>query len=95
MLILFSGLPGSGKSTITRTLTTRIRAVYLPTDTRELAIRQVEKADKQTGHQGGFFAYQLASEDLKTVSSVITDAGNPQWLTRGAFREVAVSNGVA
>lgn len=39
--------------------------------------------------------YQLASEDLKTASSVITDAGNPLWLTRGAFREVAVSNGVA
>ncbi len=35
MLIIFSGLPGSGKSTIARTLSERLNAVYLRVDTIE------------------------------------------------------------
>lgn len=33
MLIIFSGLPGSGKSTIARALAKRLGAVYLRIDT--------------------------------------------------------------
>ena len=40
MLIIFSGLPGSGKSTIARALAKRLGAVYLRIDTIEQAIRE-------------------------------------------------------
>lgn len=39
MLIIFSGLPGCGKSTIARALAKRLGAVYLRIDTIEQAIR--------------------------------------------------------
>ena len=38
-LIVFSGLPGSGKSTIARGLATKIGAVWLRIDSLEQAIR--------------------------------------------------------
>ena len=40
MLIIFSGLPGSGKSTIARALAQQLGAVYLRIDTIEQAIRE-------------------------------------------------------
>lgn len=43
MLIIFSGLPGSGKSTIARALAQRLGAVYLRIDTIEQAIRDAER----------------------------------------------------
>ena len=49
MLIIFSGLPGSGKSTIARALARRLRAVYLRIDTIEQAIRAAEQADNEMG----------------------------------------------
>jgi predicted kinase len=39
MLIVFGGLPGSGKSTVARALARQIKALYLRIDTIEQAIR--------------------------------------------------------
>lgn len=94
MLIIFSGLPGSGKSTIARELAVQIGAVYLRIDTIEQAIRQAEREDKPMGPEGYFVACQLAADNLKNGLSVITDSVNPLRLSRDAFREVAVSLGV-
>lgn len=55
MLIIFSGLPGSGKSTIARALARRLRAVYLRIDTIEQAIRDAEQADNEMGPAGYFW----------------------------------------
>ena len=43
MLIIFGGLPGSGKSTIARALALRLGAVYLRIDTIEQAIRPLNR----------------------------------------------------
>ncbi|EFL91505.1 putative kinase [Candidatus Regiella insecticola LSR1] len=88
MLIIFSGLPGSGKSTIAYTLSERLNAVYLRVDTIEQAIREAEEGDKEMGSAGYFVAYEIGS-------TVITDSVNPMLLTRNAYRDVALSVGVS
>lgn len=95
MLIIFSGLPGSGKSTIAYTLSEQLNAVYLRVDTIEQAIREAEEGDKEMGSAGYFVAYELARENLKIGSTVITDSVNPMLLTRNAYRDVALSVGVS
>jgi predicted kinase len=94
MLIIFSGLPGSGKSTIARALAQRLGAVYLRIDTIEQAIRDADQTNKEMGPAGYFVAYELARENLKIGSIVITDSVNPIQLTRDAYHDVALSAGV-
>lgn len=94
MLIIFSGLPGSGKSTIARALAQRLGAVYLRIDTIEQAIRTAEQVDHEMGPAGYFAAYGLARENLALGSIVITDSVNPIRLTRDAYHDIALSVGV-
>ena len=94
MLIIFSGLPGSGKSTIARVLAQRLGAVYLRIDAIEQAIRAAEQVDNEMGPAGYFVAYGLARENLALGSIVITDSVNPIQLTRDAYRDIALSVGV-
>ena len=94
MLIIFSGLPGTGKSTIAGALAQRLGAVYLRIDTIEQAIRAAEQMDNEMGPAGYFVAYELARENLKFGSTVITDSVNPIQLTRDAYHDIARSVGV-
>lgn len=94
MLIIFSGLPGSGKSTIAGALAQRLGAVYLRIDTIEQAIRAAERTGEEMGSAGYVVAYELARENLKLGSIVITDSVNPIQLTRDAYRDIALSVGV-
>ncbi|MFA7260479.1 MAG: AAA family ATPase [Aeromonas bestiarum] len=94
MLIIFGGLPGSGKSTIARALAQQLGAVYLRIDTIEQAIRDAERTGEEMGPAGYFVAYELARENLKIGSIVITDSVNPIQLTRDAYHDVALSVGV-
>ncbi|WP_145577997.1 AAA family ATPase [Yersinia alsatica] len=96
MLIIFGGLPGTGKSTIARLLAERLKAVYLRIDTIEQAIRSADSAGENMamGPTGYFVAYELARENLRLGSTVITDSVNPMTLTRNAYRDIALSANV-
>ncbi|MCW3097186.1 MAG: kinase [Chthonomonadaceae bacterium] len=92
MLYIFGGLPGTGKSTLSRNLALRIRAVHLRIDTIEQALR--DTGSLVSGVEGYVVAYRLAADNLRLGLDVIADSVNSIQVTRTAWREVATSVGV-
>lgn len=64
MLIVFSGLPGTGKTTIARELARQTRAVYLRIDVIEQAIRNAGVLAADVGTSGYGVANALALSHL-------------------------------
>ncbi|MBD1585157.1 AAA family ATPase [Pseudomonas typographi] len=94
MLIVFSGLPGTGKTTIASALASQISAVYLRIDTIEQAIRNCAALAGGVGRSGYCVANELARSNLRLGRTVIADCVNPVTESRQAWREVAASAGV-
>lgn len=88
MLIVFGGLPGSGKTTIAREVVTRSSAVYLRIDTIEHALLDAT-AREDIGPDGYLVAYALARANLELGNTVVADCVNPLAVTRQAWRAVA------
>ena len=97
MLIIFRGLPGTGKTTIARALAERLEAVYLRIDSIEQAIRasNVLPPDADVGLEGYFVACHLAADNLRMGRTVITDSINPDFMTRDAYKAVAETEAVS
>lgn len=91
MLYIFGGLPGSGKSTLSRRLAHELKAVYLRVDTIEQAL--VEAGGRVSGPEGYAIAYRIAADNLTLGLSVIADTVNPLRITRAAWRDVAARAG--
>ncbi|PKH26657.1 adenylyl-sulfate kinase [Enterobacterales bacterium CwR94] len=91
MLFIFSGLPGSGKSTVAKILSERLRAVYLRVDTVEQALRSAYETGIKIGPEGYFVLYELARENLKLGSTVVTDSVNDINLVRDTFCNIATA----
>lgn len=89
MLIVFSGLPGTGKTTIAKKLALKISAVYLRIDTIEQAIRNAEALARDVGKSGYAVANELALSNLGLGSTVIVDCVNPVSESREAWDETA------
>jgi len=88
MLIIFGGLPGSGKTTIARELARQLGAVYLRIDSVEQAIRDslaVARLDDARYRVG----YAVAEDNLRLGRTVVADCVNPIPLTRDAWVGVA------
>jgi predicted kinase len=94
MLIIFGGLPASGKTTLSRALAERLAAVHLRVDTIEHALKLAASSDADVGPAGYMVAYAVAGDNLRLGRTVIAESVNPLPVTREAWRAVAVENGV-
>lgn len=86
MLIVFSGLPGVGKTTIARELARSLAAVYLRIDSIEEALRQAGVVVEGEGYA---VAHAVAADNLAAGQTVVADCVNPWPLTRDQWRAVA------
>lgn len=86
-LYIFSGLPGAGKTTLSRRLATKLKAAHLRIDTIEQALRDLCGIDVQG--EGYRLAYRIAADNLRLGLNVVADSCNPIGLTRDEWEDVA------
>ena len=92
-LIVFAGLPGTGKSTIARALAEATGAVWLRIDTIEMAIHESGVVPGSLDDAGYRVGYAVAEDNLRLGRDVIADSVNPWRLTRDAWRDVGLRAG--
>jgi predicted kinase len=91
MLIVMSGLPGVGKTAVSRELAQAVGAMHLRIDSIEQALRA---GGIRVEGEGYAVAYAVAADNLALGRTVVADCVNPWPLTRAAWRAVAERAGV-
>ena len=94
MLIIFGGLPGTGKTEIARELSRQIQAVYLRIDSIEQALVDSRSLGGPIHDAGYCVAYAVAADNLRLGHTVVADSVNPLRVTRDAWLEIARIAGV-
>lgn len=92
MLLIFGGLPASGKSTISKRLARALQAVHVRVDTIEQTLR--DEGFNEVYSEGYAVAYSIAADNLSLGSTVIADSVNSIKITRDAWRSVGETAGV-
>jgi len=92
ILIVFGGLPGTGKTTLSRALARRFGATYLRIDAIEQAIKAA--AIGEVGATGYTVASALAEANLRLGQTVVADCVNPVAESRSGWRETAARSSV-
>jgi predicted kinase len=88
VLIVFSGLPGTGKTTIAKALAARLNAVYLRIDTIEQAMKAA--GAERIGPAGYAVANALAETNLRLGHTIVADGVNPVRASRRGWQHVAM-----
>ncbi len=90
MLVVLGGLPGTGKTTIARRLSERLRAAHVRVDTITAAMaRSGVDPEHPAGLASYLIAEAVAEECLRAGTSVVVDAVNPVEAARRQWRELA------
>jgi len=89
MLIVFGGLPATGKTTIARELARQLAAVHVRIDSIEQAILDSGVISSPINDAGYRVGYAVAADNLQAGRTVIADSVNPIQLSRDAWVEVA------
>lgn len=87
MLYIFGGLPGTGKTELSRYLAQTIAGVYIRIDTIEQVLKN--KGIDNLYDEGYQVAFSVALDNLKNGLPVIADSTNPVEESRLAWRAVA------
>ena len=88
-LIILSGLPGTGKSTLATGLSLALSSPVFSVDPIEAAMWRGGISKTQTGIAAYEIAATLADDHLKLGHSVIIDAVNPVETPRAVWRKLA------
>ncbi|MDR1679341.1 MAG: AAA family ATPase [Prevotellaceae bacterium] len=89
-LFILSGLPATGKSTLSKLIAQEYGAVYLRIDTIEQGLRDLCRFEVQG--EGYRLSYRIAGDNLKLGQHVVADSCNPVSLTRREWENVAKEN---
>lgn len=87
LLIVFGGLPATGKTTLARGLAGRLAATHLRIDTIEQSLKAASLA---VGPNGYVIANALAADNLVLGRNVVADCVNPVLSSRNGWRETAL-----
>lgn len=88
ILFILSGLPGTGKSTLSQFLAKKYKALYLRIDTLEQGLKEL--CHYPVTGEGYELAYRIASDNLKLGIPVIADSCNPIPFTRKKWEDIAL-----
>lgn len=92
-LYIFAGLPGAGKTTLSRLLARRITAAHIRIDTVEQSLREL--CNMRVEGEGYGLSYRIAADNLKLGTDVVADSCNPIELTRSHWEQVACECGAS
>tara|TARA_B100002003_G_scaffold236806_1_gene253188 strand:+ start:171 stop:677 length:507 start_codon:yes stop_codon:yes gene_type:complete len=87
MLYIFGGLPATGKTELSKYLSSSMGAVHIRIDTIEQELKNVGL--KNLYDEGYKIAFAIALENLKNGLSVVADSTNPVLESREAWISVA------
>lgn len=94
MLIVFAGLPGSGKSTVAALYGDRIGVPVFAVDTVDRAMQAVGVTESRPGVTAYVVVEALAEEQLRRGRAVVVDAVNAVEAARQQWRDLAARVGV-
>lgn len=95
VLLVFGGLPGSGKTSLARALAAELHAVHLRIDSIEQAIRNAPSLSGAVDDAGYRVAFGVARDNLRLGRIVISDSVNPVRESRNAWRQVGEETGAS
>lgn len=94
MLIVFAGLPGTGKTTLARQLAAELRATLLRVDAIEAAIVRSGIADHPLNEVGYLVMRDIAASNLAIGGTVLIDAVNSVGEARDIWVALATAQDV-
>jgi predicted kinase len=92
-LIVVTGRPGTGKTTLSRTLARRLGAAYLRIDAIETALQVAREDPGPVGPEGYTVAHLVARTNLELGSDVVVDAVCPVPESRVPWSATAAEAG--